>query len=88
MVKADNGQEIPGVVVGGDILPDAPISGTKAGDGEERKRQTWTQKSNADVAYGQDATVDGKELHNKIVSLSNDGHLFNLVAKGFSKPEA
>lgn len=38
MVKAaDNGQEIPGVVVGGDILPGAPISGTKAGDSEERK---------------------------------------------------
>lgn len=87
MVKSENGQEVPGVVVGGDILPGAPISGTKAGDDEERKKQVWAQKANGSGVNGKDAAVDGG-LHDKIIPLSNDGHLFNLVTKGFSKSNA
>lgn len=85
MLKADNRNEIPGVEVGGSILPGAPTSGTKAGDGEERKKETSTQKSNGGSVNGKDTTMDGKGLHDKILSLSKGGHLFNLVAKGFSK---
>lgn len=80
MVKANNDQEIPGVVVGGNILPGAPISGTLGGDTEERLKTTVGSLSIADPKAG-----NGDDLHDKISTLKKEGHLFNLVAKGFQK---
>lgn len=68
--KEANGEEVPDIVIGGDILPGALYSGHGAKDG-----RTPSPK------------LTGGSLDEKLHSVLEGGHLFNLVAKGFQQKE-
>jgi len=70
-------------------LPDAPISGTEAGDGEERKKEEECAAANGGGMQinGSKKKQNSEDLHDKLLALKKDGHLFNLVAKGFGRTD-
>lgn len=68
--KEANGEEIPHIVIGGDILPGALYSGHGAKDGTSPSPK-----------------LAGGSLDEKLHSVLESGHLFNLVAKGYNQKE-
>ena len=68
--KEANGEEVPDIVIGGDILPGALYSGHGAKDG-----------------IAPSPKLTGGSLDEKLHSVLEGGHLFNLVAKGFHHKE-
>lgn len=63
--KEANGEDIPGIVIGGDILPGALYSGHGSKSGPAPSPR-----------------LIGGTLDEKLHSVLEGGHLFNLVAKG------
>jgi catalase len=83
-------EEIPGIVVGGDITGKAQLSGDPMADGEEQAAvkdvlQSLNGVSLDDGTKGK--ATNGGNFHDKLNAVKEHvekGHLFNLVAKGFN----
>jgi len=85
-----NDEEIPGVVVSGDILPGAQISGTTMADGEQNANlidmTPGTKSGSRKASNDSDKKEDGGNFHDKLHAVHEaveNAHLSNVVAKGF-----
>jgi len=89
VVANDNNQEIPGIVVGGDILPNAPISGATGGEDtvvpEPHSKTNGNGYANGTTNGYKKVVVGSKEFRDNVQKKVTEGHLFNLVAKGLEK---
>jgi hypothetical protein len=83
IVKANsNDEELPGIVVGGDILTDEQISGKGGHNGPIPGSPA---PESITPSNGQVKNVNGEEVQEKLQSVIRNGHLFNLVAKGIDQ---
>lgn len=85
------GEEIPGIVVGGDITRKAQISGDQLADSEEDAAVKEIEENLDGVSLSNGTNgkaTSGGNFHEKLNAVKEHverGHLFNLVAKGFNK---
>ena len=83
-------EEIPGIVVGGDVTGKAQISGSPMAGGEEEAavKDTMQKMGGASMSSGSNCKASNASgFHEKLNAVKEHverGHLFNLVAKGFN----